>query len=56
MNLVSEGIYVMNNIGRVKIPASLKDLSTFVDDIETLLTIREIFQRSFVTYFENRLH
>ncbi|CAG8672904.1 5897_t:CDS:2, partial [Paraglomus occultum] len=46
MNLVSEGIYVMNNIGRVRIPASLKDLSAFVDDMETLLAVREIFQCS----------
>ena len=42
-----EGIYVMVHIGQVSVPASLKEMLSFVDQIEILLDIREIFKKSF---------
>ncbi|PKC54271.1 hypothetical protein RhiirA1_312484, partial [Rhizophagus irregularis] len=42
MDLV-KGIYIMLHVGQVSIPASLKDMSSFVDDIELSLRIQDIF-------------
>ncbi|CAB5389647.1 unnamed protein product [Rhizophagus irregularis] len=42
-----EGIYVMVHVGQVSVPASLKEMLSFVDQIEILLDIREIFKKSF---------
>lgn len=48
-----EGIYIMVHIGQVSVPASLKEMLSFVDQIETLLGIREIFKRSFDILYNN---
>ncbi|CAG8688795.1 9691_t:CDS:2, partial [Funneliformis caledonium] len=48
-----EGIYVMVHIGQVSVPASLKEMLSFVDQIEILLGIREIFKRSFDILYDN---
>ncbi|GET01173.1 C2H2-type zinc finger transcription factor [Rhizophagus clarus] len=50
-----EGIYIMVHIGQVSVPASVKELLSFVDQIEVLLKIREIFKKSFETLCDVRL-
>ncbi|CAG8635767.1 1370_t:CDS:2 [Ambispora gerdemannii] len=50
MDLV-RGIYTMVYIGQVTIPASIKEMSAFVDEMETLLKIQEIFLKSFNTLY-----
>ncbi|CAI2187763.1 7291_t:CDS:2, partial [Funneliformis geosporum] len=49
-NLVN-GMYVMVHIGQVSIPASLKEMLSFVDDIEVFLRIKEVFIKSFDTFY-----
>ncbi|CAB4469016.1 unnamed protein product [Rhizophagus irregularis] len=51
MDLV-QGMYIMINIGKVTIPASLREVSNFVDDLEILLAIRKVFQESFNIFFD----
>ena len=41
----------MVHIGQVSVPASIKEMLSVVDDLETLLEIRKIFQKSFDTLF-----
>ncbi|CAI2179253.1 11949_t:CDS:2, partial [Funneliformis geosporum] len=41
------GIYTMINVGQVLIPASLKDMSSFIDSMELSLGIQDIFCESY---------
>ena len=52
MDLV-QGIYVMIYIGQMSVPASLKDMSSFVDDIELSLGvhIQGIFRKSYENFY-----
>ncbi|CAI2192304.1 17732_t:CDS:2, partial [Funneliformis geosporum] len=50
MDLV-KGIYIMLHVGQVSIPASLKDMSSFVDDIELSLRIQDIFRESYENFY-----
>ncbi|CAG8640454.1 12319_t:CDS:2 [Ambispora gerdemannii] len=50
MDLI-QGTYIMIHIGQVTVPASVKELLSFVDEIEVLLVIREIFRKSFDTFY-----
>ncbi|PKK70650.1 hypothetical protein RhiirC2_453551 [Rhizophagus irregularis] len=50
MDLV-KGIYIMLHVGQVSIPASLKDMSSFVDDIELSLRILDIFRESYENFY-----
>ncbi|CAG8497203.1 4307_t:CDS:2, partial [Paraglomus occultum] len=45
MDLV-QGIYIMIHIGQMSVPASLKDMSSFVDDIELSLGITEVISEN----------
>ncbi|CAG8526301.1 3333_t:CDS:10 [Gigaspora rosea] len=49
MDLI-QGIYMMTHIGQVNIPSSIKGMNLFVNEIETLLRVREIFLR-IIWYF-----
>ncbi|CAG8445501.1 15019_t:CDS:10 [Funneliformis caledonium] len=51
MDLV-QGMYIMIHIGKVTIPASLREVSNFIDDLEILLKIRKVFQESFNIFFD----
>ncbi|PKC07898.1 hypothetical protein RhiirA5_500357 [Rhizophagus irregularis] len=51
MDLV-QGIYILIKIGQVAIPTSLKEVSTFIEDMEILLIIRKVFQQSFDKFFD----
>ncbi|CAG8454741.1 15977_t:CDS:2 [Acaulospora colombiana] len=42
MDLI-QGIYTMIHIGQISVPASVKEMSSFISDIEILLGVREIF-------------
>jgi len=46
MDLV-QGIYTIINVGQVLIPASLKDMSSFIDSMELSLGIQDIFRESY---------
>ncbi|CAI2181225.1 2640_t:CDS:2 [Funneliformis geosporum] len=46
INLI-HGMYTMVHFGQVTFSASIKEMSAFVDEIETLLRIQEIFYESF---------
>nr|CAG8619389.1 8927_t:CDS:2 [Entrophospora candida] len=50
MDLV-QGIYTMVHIGQTLIPASLKDMPSFVDDIELFLRAQDIFHKSFAVLY-----
>ncbi|CAG8564250.1 6185_t:CDS:1, partial [Scutellospora calospora] len=50
MNLV-QGIYIMIHIGQMLVPASLKDMSSFVDDIELSLRVQDIFRKSYENFY-----
>ncbi|EXX77200.1 hypothetical protein GLOIN_2v1560503 [Rhizophagus irregularis DAOM 181602=DAOM 197198] len=50
-NLVN-GMYVMVHIGQTTVPVSLKEMLSFVDDIEIFLGIREVFIKSFDTFYD----
>ncbi|CAG8722259.1 450_t:CDS:2, partial [Funneliformis caledonium] len=42
-----KGTYFMLHIGQINVPASIKEMLSFVDELETLLTVREIFQKTY---------
>ncbi|CAG8732285.1 7097_t:CDS:10, partial [Rhizophagus irregularis] len=44
---IVQGTYIMIHIGQISVPASVKEMLHFVDEIEILLKIREIFCKSF---------
>jgi hypothetical protein len=44
-----QGTYFMAHIGKVLVPASIEEILYFVDELEKLLGIQEIFQKSFDT-------
>nr|CAG8498476.1 4147_t:CDS:10 [Entrophospora candida] len=44
---LTHGIYTMVHFGQVMFPASIKEMAAFVDEMETLLRIQEIFYESF---------
>ncbi|CAG8542653.1 13872_t:CDS:2 [Acaulospora morrowiae] len=44
-----QGIYFMIHVGQVSVPTSVKDMIYFVNEIEILLGIREILQKSYDT-------
>ncbi|CAG8817537.1 22101_t:CDS:1, partial [Cetraspora pellucida] len=46
MDLV-QGMYMMLYISQVQIPSSIKEMNLFVNELETLLKVREIFCNSF---------
>ncbi|CAG8565835.1 4591_t:CDS:2 [Ambispora gerdemannii] len=50
MDLV-QGIYIMIHIGQMLVPASLKDMSSFVDDIELSLRVQDIFRKSYENFY-----
>nr|CAG8571587.1 13990_t:CDS:2 [Entrophospora candida] len=52
MELSSKELYFMYNVGQVLIPASVKEISRFINDLETLLMVCEIFEKSFVDFFD----
>ncbi|CAG8817536.1 22100_t:CDS:1, partial [Cetraspora pellucida] len=46
MDLV-KGMYMMLYISQVQIPSSIKEMNSFVNELETLLRVRDIFCNSF---------
>ena len=42
----------MYHIGQASIPTSVKTLTHFIDDIEIFLTVCDIFQESFVKFYD----
>ncbi|CAG8712066.1 1499_t:CDS:2 [Funneliformis caledonium] len=50
MDLI-HGMYMMTHIGQVYIPSSIKEMNLFVNEVETLLKVREIFCKSFDTLY-----
>ncbi|CAG8711406.1 3110_t:CDS:2, partial [Funneliformis mosseae] len=47
-----QGTYFIVHIGQVSVPASMKEMPSFVDELELLLGIQEIFQKSFDTLYD----
>ncbi|CAG8538414.1 4379_t:CDS:2 [Cetraspora pellucida] len=52
MDLV-QGIYIMIYIGQMLVLASLKDMSSFVDDIELSLKVQDMFLKSYEIFIPN---
>ncbi|CAG8459608.1 27089_t:CDS:2 [Dentiscutata erythropus] len=52
MELSAPGLYFMYYIGQASIPTSVKTMTHFIDDIETFLTVRDIFRESFVNFYD----
>ncbi|KAG9305649.1 hypothetical protein G9A89_022571 [Geosiphon pyriformis] len=50
MDLV-QGTYIMIYVGQVSVPASVKEMFPFIDEMEMLLEIRRIFRESFDTLY-----
>jgi len=50
MDLI-QGTYAMIHIGQFSVPASVKEMLSFVDEIDVLLGVREIFHKSFNTFY-----
>ncbi|CAG8712738.1 7684_t:CDS:2, partial [Acaulospora colombiana] len=50
MDLI-QGTYAMIHIGRFSVPASVKEMLSFVDEIDVLLGVREIFRKSSNTFY-----
>ncbi|RHZ81429.1 hypothetical protein Glove_120g46 [Diversispora epigaea] len=50
LNLI-KGTYFMFHIGQVSVPASIKEMLSFIDELETLLVVREIFQNIYNTLY-----
>jgi hypothetical protein len=48
MKLSAPGLYFMYHIGQASIPTSVKTMTHFIDDIETFLTVRDIFREFFM--------
>jgi hypothetical protein len=44
---LKRGTYFMHHIGQTKVPASIKEILSFVDELETLLVVREIFRKTY---------
>ncbi|CAG8570445.1 6282_t:CDS:2, partial [Acaulospora morrowiae] len=44
---LERGTYFMLHIGQITVPASVKEMLSFVDELGTLLAVREIFQKSY---------
>ena len=50
MDLI-QGMFMMIHIGQLYIPSLIKEMNLFVNEIETLLRVREIFCKSFDTLY-----
>lgn len=55
MDLI-KGSYIMIHIGQFILPASIKEMLPFVDEMEMLLRVREIFRESFNILYTNLCH
>ncbi|PKY52431.1 hypothetical protein RhiirA4_470062 [Rhizophagus irregularis] len=55
MDLV-KGIYTMLHVGQMTFPASIKEMHSFVDEIDLLFRVREIFRESFNVLYTNLCH
>ncbi|CAG8678438.1 17723_t:CDS:2, partial [Racocetra fulgida] len=44
---LKRGMYFMLHIGQIKVPESIKEILSFVDELETLLVVQEIFQKTY---------
>lgn len=47
-----KGTYFMLHIGQISVPASIKEMLSFVDELDTLLLVREIFQKMYNTLYD----
>ncbi|RHZ67208.1 hypothetical protein Glove_302g51 [Diversispora epigaea] len=52
MDLI-KGSYIMIHIGQIIFPASIKEMLPFVDEMEMILKVREIFRESFNLLYTN---
>ncbi|CAG8571211.1 11365_t:CDS:10 [Funneliformis mosseae] len=55
MDLI-QGMYMMIHIGQLYIPSLIKEMNLFVNEIETLLRVREIFCKSFDTLYSKHFN
>ncbi|POG58077.1 hypothetical protein GLOIN_2v1733861 [Rhizophagus irregularis DAOM 181602=DAOM 197198] len=55
MDLV-KGIYTMLHVGHTTFPASIKEMLSFVDEMELLLKVRKIFRESFNNLYTSLCH
>ncbi|PKC55724.1 hypothetical protein RhiirA1_502647 [Rhizophagus irregularis] len=55
MDLV-KGIYTMLHVGQMTFPASIKEMLSFVDEIDLLFRVRENFRESFNVLYTNLCH
>ncbi|CAG8739073.1 30545_t:CDS:2 [Racocetra persica] len=53
---LTKGSYVMIHIGQITLPASVKEMLSFVDEFEMLLRIQKIFRESFNSLYANLCH
>ncbi|CAG8470647.1 16023_t:CDS:2, partial [Cetraspora pellucida] len=44
---LKKGTYFMLHIGQIQVPGSIKEILSFVDELETLLVVREILRKSY---------
>ncbi|RIB05678.1 hypothetical protein C2G38_2117809 [Gigaspora rosea] len=50
MDLI-QGTYTMIHIGKFSVPASVKEMLPFIDELEVHLGVQEIFRKSFNTFY-----
>ncbi|PKB95616.1 hypothetical protein RhiirA5_436384, partial [Rhizophagus irregularis] len=51
-----KGIYTMLHVGHTTFPASIKEMLSFVDEMELLLKVRKIFRESFNNLYTSLCH
>ncbi|CAG8749895.1 13663_t:CDS:2, partial [Dentiscutata erythropus] len=50
MDLI-QGTYTMIHIGKILVPALVKNILSFINELEVLLEVQEIFYESFNTFY-----
>ncbi|CAG8434375.1 14019_t:CDS:2 [Funneliformis mosseae] len=53
LDLKGDGIYAMNYIEQISVPATIRDLFTLIDELYVLLNIRSILLESYDTFISN---
>ncbi|CAI2193392.1 14786_t:CDS:2, partial [Funneliformis geosporum] len=53
LDLKGNGIYVMNHIAQISIPATIRDLFILIDELYVLLNVRSILLESYDTFISN---
>jgi len=53
LDLKGDGVYAMNHIAQISVPATIRDLFTLIDELYVLLNIQSILLESYDTFISN---